>query len=115
MAEKLGSVRISPEVLATISRLTALAVPGVARMHTDLPSNVDRFFRGRGSSDGVRVQVVDNAVSVELSLVAFSDTNLFEMGQAVQRNVARAIQTLVGMPVLAVNVHIEDVVIAPRD
>lgn len=115
MVEKLGSVRISPEVLVTIARLTALAVPGVAGMYTDFPSNVDRFFRGRGSSDGVRIQVVDNAVSVDLSLVAYSDTNLLEMGQAVQQQVSRAIQTLVGMPVLAVNVHIEDVIIAPTE
>ena len=115
MAGKLGSVRISPEVLATIARLTALAVPGVARLHVDLPRNVDRFFRGRGSGGGVHVQVVDNAVSIDLSLVAYSDENLFELGQAVQQQVARAIQTLVGMPVLAVNVRIEDVVIASRE
>jgi len=54
-------------------------------------------------------------VSVDLSLVAYSDENLFELGQAVQQQVARAIQTLVGMPVLAVNVRIEDVVIASRE
>ncbi|NLX37294.1 MAG: Asp23/Gls24 family envelope stress response protein [Chloroflexi bacterium] len=115
MAGKLGSVRISPEVLATIARLTALNVPGVAHMHSALAGNVDRLFHGRGSADGVRVQVVDNAVNIDLSLIAFSDVNLLEMGQAVQQQVARAIQTLVGMPVLAVNVRIEDVVIAPRD
>ncbi len=115
VAGKLGSVRISPEVLATIARLTALSVPGVAHMHSALAGNVDRLFHGRGSADGVRVQVVDNAVSIDLSLIAFSGVNLLEVGQAVQQQVARAIQNLVGMPVLAVNVRVEDVVIAPKE
>lgn len=115
MAGRLGSVRISPEVLATIARLTAQAVPGVARLYTDLPASVDSLFRGRGSGGGVRVQVIDNAVSVDISLIAYSDQNLLELGQAVQRQVARAIQDLVGMPVLAVNVRVEDVVSPPSE
>jgi len=115
VAGKLGSVRISPEVLATIARLTTLSVPGVVRMYTGLPSNVDRLLRGRGSSDGVRIQVVDSAVGVDLTVVAYSGVNLYELGQTIQNQVARAIQNLVGMPVLAVNVRIEDVELAPAE
>lgn len=112
---RLGSVCISPHVLATIARLTTLSVPGVVRMSHDLPSGVDRLFKGKGASDGVRIQVVDDAVSVDLAIVARRDVNLYELGREIQSRVSRAIKDMVGMPVLAVNVHVADVEIAPLD
>ncbi len=109
MEEKLGAVRISPQVLATSAKLATLAVPGVVAMHRDLPGSVDRWLKGRGAGDGVRIEVVDDAVSVDLYIVAAKNVNLYELGREIQARVSRAIQELVGMPVLAVNVHIEDV------
>jgi len=112
MAEqKLGTVRISPQVLATIARLTTLAVSGVASLYHDLGSDVDRLFRGRGGGGGISIEVVDGAVRVDVDIVADKDVNLYELGLEIQTQVARAIKEMVGMPVLAVNVHIADVTI----
>jgi len=41
--------------------------------------------------------------------VAASDASMFDLGREIQSRVARAIKDMVGMPVLAVNVHIENV------
>jgi len=111
--QRLGSVRISPHVLSTIVRLTTLSVPGVVRMSHDLSSNVDRLLKGKTTSEGVRVEVVDDTVSVDVFVIVAGDTNIYELGMQVQARVARAIKDMVGMPVLAVNVHVEDVEIAP--
>lgn len=107
--DKLGTVRISPQVLATIARLTTESISGVAHLHHDLSSDVDRLFRGKGGGGGVSIQVVDGAVLVELSIVAHNDVNLYELGRKIQADVSRAIKDMVGMPVHAVNVHVEDV------
>lgn len=109
MEGKLGTVRISPQVLTTIARLTAMSVPGVVRMHQDLSSGVDRFLKGKGGSGGIHVDVVDDAVSVDLYVIAAPDINLYELGCEIQNQVSRAITDMVGMPVLAVNVHIKDI------
>lgn len=109
MEERLGTVRISPQVLSTIARLTTVAVPGVLRMYRDLPGGVDRLLKGRGVGDGVRIEVVDDAVTVDLYIVVASDVSMFDLGREIQSRVARAIKDMVGMPVLAVNVHIENV------
>ena len=115
MCGGLGAVRISPQVLATTARLTTLAISGVVRMHHDLTSGVDRLLKGKGATDGVRVQVVDEAVSVDLFIVAAQRVNLYELGREIQVDVSRAIKDMVGMPVLAVNVHVEDVEMASVD
>ena len=112
MEDKLGTVRISPQVLATIARLTTLSVSGVVRMFRDLSSGVDRLLKGKGSGGGVRIEVVDDAVSVELYIVADHNVNLYELGREIQSRVSRAIKDMVGMPVLAVNVHVEEVEVA---
>jgi len=115
MESRLGTVRISSEVLMTIARLTALETPGVAQMAHDLPSGVDRLLRGKRANDGVHIEVIDDAVSVDLFIVAAPDTNLYEVGREIQTRVARAIKDMVGMPVLAVNVHIENIAVTPDD
>ena len=102
-----GKTTIAPDVLLTIARLSALGVPGVART-ADVSGGVNRLLR-RGIDDGVRIDVKDHAVAVDLYLVMEADYNVREVARAVQAAVARAIQEMVGMNVLAVHVHIEDI------
>jgi uncharacterized alkaline shock family protein YloU len=109
MEEKLGKVRISSQVLATIARLTTLSVPGVVSMFHGFPGGVKCFLKGKRASDGVHIEVVDDAVAVELAITVAADVNIYEVGREIQSRVARAIKTTVGMPVVAVNVHVEDV------
>jgi uncharacterized alkaline shock family protein YloU len=109
MTEALGTVRIAPGVLATIAGLTALAVPGVARMSGDVVSGVSKLLGRPDALSGVKIQVKDDAVWVELHLVAEPETNLYQLSTQVQREVAQAIDKMVGMPVRQVDVYIEDV------
>jgi|SRR5579859_5814187 len=102
-----GKTTIAHEVLLTIARLSAVQTPGVART-SPLPAGADRIFK-RGIEDGVRVEVREQAVLVDLYLVLQPGYNLREVGRAVQAAVRRAIEEMVGMDVLAVNVHVEDI------
>jgi uncharacterized alkaline shock family protein YloU len=102
-----GKTTIAPEALVTIAKLATLAVPGVARMGS-VPGGVNRWFK-RGTADGVQIQVADNTVTVDLYLVIAAEQNVLEISRNVQAEVARAMQEMVGMDVLAVNVSIDDV------
>jgi uncharacterized alkaline shock family protein YloU len=102
-----GKTTIAPEVLLTIARLSALGTPGVART-SPVPGGVNRLLK-RGVDDGVRIEVRDQAVTVDFYLVLENGHNVREVSRAVQATVARAIQEMVGMDVLAVNIHIEDI------
>jgi len=109
MGGRLGTVRISRQVLVTIARLTTLSVPGVVRMSHELPSGVGRLLKGKGAGAGVSVDVVDGAVLVDLHVIAARNLSIYELGRDIQARVSRAITDMVGMPVLAVNVHVDDV------
>jgi len=102
---KLGTVVISPGVLCTIARLTTLSVPGVVGMSR---RGMQRFLRPC-QGDGVRVQVADEVVILDIYIVAATDFNMLQLSREIQAQVTRAIHEIVGMGVQEVNVHIVDV------
>lgn len=105
-----GTTTIAPSVLVTIARLTALGVPGVIGM-SPIPGGVNRLFR-RGGGEGVRIEVDDNIVSIDLYLTLAHETNVREVSRKVQAEVARAIEHMVGMTIERIDVHIEDIAFA---
>jgi len=113
MSESTGSVIVSSGVLATIARLTALSVPGVARMNPGLGYEVTRLLRRKVEGDGVHVEVDEDVVSIDLHIVALPGYNMLRLGRQVQAEVARAVEEMVGMPVGDINIHIDDVAEAP--
>lgn len=102
-----GKTTVSPDVLVTIARLSALSVPGVSRM-AHVPGGVNRLFR-RGAGDGVRIEVEDNIVVANLYLILKQHVNIREVSRNVQHQVARALQEMVGMDIGGIEIHIEDI------
>lgn len=107
--ENLGSVRIAPNVLATIACMTALSVPGVARMSAGLAGGVSRLIGREQPVTGVKVQVTEGAVHLDLHLVVKPGFSMLDVGQHVQTEVSEALSQMVGMPVSEVNVFVQDV------
>lgn len=102
-----GKTTVSPDVLITIARMAALSVPGVSAM-APIPGGVDRFFR-RGINEGIRMTIHDNVAVGDVYLIVKEDVNIREVGRDVQQQVARAIQEMVGMDVVRLDVHIENI------
>jgi uncharacterized alkaline shock family protein YloU len=107
-----GKTTIAPDVLTSIARLTALSVPGVNRL-ANIPGGVNRLFK-RGADEGVRISVEDNTVFADLFIILNNDVNIRDVSRALQHQVARAIDEMVGMEVGRVNVHIEDIHYEPQ-
>jgi uncharacterized alkaline shock family protein YloU len=102
-----GRTSVSPEVLTTIAKHSALSVAGVSRL-ASVSGGVNRLFR-RGPNDGVRIEAEDNMAFVDLFLILKRDVNLREVSRKVQQQVARAIQEMVGMDIGRIDIHIEDI------
>ncbi|MCC6259877.1 MAG: Asp23/Gls24 family envelope stress response protein [Anaerolineales bacterium] len=102
-----GKTTVAPEVLTTIASLSALRVAGVSRL-APVPGGVNRLFK-KGASEGVRIETEDNVAFIDLHLILKQDVNIREVSRNVQRDVARAIQEMVGMEVDRVIIHIEDI------
>ena len=88
-----GMVTVEPEVLETIARFSALSVPGVEQL---VEKDVDRILGLQGKS--VVIHVEAGKVTVDLSIVAGPEISLLRLGRAVQYEVTRASQNMIGMP-----------------
>ena len=102
-----GKTTVSPDVLISIAKLSALGVPGVSRM-APISGGVNRLFR-KGTNEGVRIAVEEDVVYADIYLVLKQDVNIREVSRNVQQQVTRAVQEMVGMDVGHVDIHIEDI------
>lgn len=109
--ESIGRIEVAPEVLITIVRKTVLDIKGVQEM-APIPADVARFFRRAPRHSGVVLQHKNNHLTFDIYLHMDPNVNLRETSRAVQVAVIEAIDKMVGVPVDAVNVHVEDVVYA---
>ena len=102
-----GKTTVSPDVLVTIARLSALRVPGVSRT-AQVTRGQNRLFKRR-AHEGARIQAEDNTVFANLYLILKKDVNIREVSRNVQYQVARALQEMVGMEIGEIKIHIEDI------
>jgi len=102
-----GKTTIAPEVLLTIVQLTTLDVEGVYQM-SNFPGADNRFLK-RVHGEGVRINIEDDIVNVDLYIILENNVNIRETGLSVQRAVERAINKMVGMKAGRINIHVEDI------
>lgn len=110
--ESIGRIEVAPEVLATIAYYATLRVDGIAKM-APIPADVARLFRRETRHHGVLLDLVDEGrVKFDIYVIMSPHVNIMETSQRLQTAVIEAIDTMVGIPVDVVNVHVEDVIYA---
>jgi uncharacterized alkaline shock family protein YloU len=106
--ETQDTITVAPSALITIARQATLGVSGVARMG-NTSGGVGQWLRRTPSAKGVRITVQKNTAAIELYVILKADTNMREVSRDIQREVARAMHDIVGLNVLSVDIHIENV------
>jgi uncharacterized alkaline shock family protein YloU len=107
--ESIGRIEVAPEVLATIAQFAVLRVDGVSSM-ASIPPHISRMFRRATRQNGIVLDLSDNHVRFGIYVIMEPHASVLETSRQVQSAVVEAIDTLVGIPVDSVNVHVEDVV-----
>ena len=110
---KLGEVKIADEVVAVIAGIAATEGEGVDSM----AGNSTKDFVGKISGSkiaksmrGVKVEVNEGKVCVDLSINVSYNYNILEVSEKVQDRVKTAIENMTGLTVLEVNIKIAYVV-----
>ena len=103
-----GTVSFATEVVATIAGLAATEVEGVASMSSQSSGFADMFSRKntRNFTKGVRIDLDDNKVTVDITIVVEYGSPVPDVARSIQENVKKAIETMSGLDVHAVDVHV---------
>ena len=103
-----GTVSFATEVVATIAGLAATEVDGVASMISPSAGLADMFSRksNRNLTKGVRIDLEDNRVSVDITITVDYGSPVPDVARNIQENVKKAIETMSGLDVRNVDVHV---------
>lgn len=110
-----GSVSFAADVVATIAGLAATEIDGVASMTGANTGGLADILSRRMASGtknltkGVKVEVQDGKVTVDVSFVVEYGSPVPEVAKNIQENVKKAIETMSGLTVEAVDVHVQGV------
>ena len=107
--EMMGEVRIADEVVAIIACLAATEVDGVDSMAGNITNELVGKLGMKNLSKGVKVDVTEEHVSVDLSLNIKYGYNIPDVSERVQDRVKSAIENMTGLTVLDVNIRIAGV------
>lgn len=104
---QLGAVQIHNNVIATIARLAAFKVPGVAELSGTLVDGLAGMIGKKPVDRGIHVEIVENAVVVELHVILDFGVRIPHVSWQIQNEVRQAIEQMTGKPVRAVNVIVQ--------
>lgn len=106
-----GSVSFATGVVETIAGLAAQEVEGVASMTSGSTGFADMFSRKstRNFTKGVRVDIDGNMVAVDITIVVEYGSPVPDVARSIQENVKKAIETMSGLDVRNVDVHVQGV------
>lgn len=105
----IGEVQIADEVVAIIAGLATTEVKGVASMYGNITNELVAKLGMKNLSKGVKIEVVDGNVRVDLAINLEYGYNIPEVTSAVQEKVKSAIETMTGLEVENVNIRVVDV------
>ena len=107
--EGVGSVQIADDVVAMIASLAASEVEGVSSMAGNISNELMSKVGLKKLTKGVKVDVFDNIVKVDLTIILEYGFNIPKTSQKVQDKVKTAIETMTGLTVTDVNIRIASV------
>ena len=107
--DNLGEVHVADEVVAIIAGLAATEVEGVASMAGNITNELVSKLGMKNLSKGVKGEVAEKTVSVEVALNISYGYSIPEVSEKVQEKVKSAIETMTGLSVAIVNVRIATV------
>lgn len=107
--EAAGDYRVQDEVIASIASLAAAEVDGVAGLGGGLALGLGEVLGARQAGRGVRVEIGTREAAVDVYLQVEYGVRIPVVAQRVQEGVKRAVESMTGLRVVEVNVHVQGV------
>lgn len=112
----MGIVKISDEVVGVIAGLAATEIKGIVGMSSGVVGGITQILKGKKNiSKGVKVNVGEESASIDLYVVVEYGVKIPEVAQKVQEDVKRSVETMTGLTVSSINIHVQNVMIPKMD
>lgn len=103
-----GRIEVVPEIMLAIAERNALNTKGVAQM-ADVAASQARRHSRRLRNSSILLNMNDDSISFDIYVILDANVNIIETSRKLQAAVIEGIDRMIGLPVEAVNIHVEDV------
>ncbi|NMA95973.1 MAG: Asp23/Gls24 family envelope stress response protein [Clostridiales bacterium] len=107
--EEYGKITFADEVVAIIAGLAAAEVEGVAAMSGGFTGGFTEMLGMKNLSKGVKVEIGEKETAIDLYLIVKYGVRVPEMAWEIQENVKKTVETMTGLTVVEVNIHVQGI------
>lgn len=108
--DRLGQIYISDEVVSICAANAALHTEGVHELAGGFIDNLSKNIRGTESTaKGIKLDRDENECDIDVYLIADYDVKIPQVAWDVQVNVKNEVETITGVNVSSVNIHVQGV------
>ena len=105
-----NGIKISDDVVSVIAGVAVSEVPGVAGMAGGFAGGISEVLSGKKNlSKGIKVEVGEKETKIDVNIIVEYGTRIPDIAFEIQNRVKKAVETMTGLKVLEVNVHVQGV------
>jgi len=112
--DNVGNLKISEDVIASITRIAAKEVEGVAELAV-APSNIKGFFKSKPIKSAVSVDLNDGVAVIDIYLKLKYGARVQSVASDIQKKVKDSVQNMTSIAVSKVNIHVSGIAIEEKN
>jgi len=105
-----NEIKIADDVVAVIAGVAVSEVPGVAEMAGGFAGGITEVLSGKKNlAKGIKVEVEQKSTKIDVNIIVEYGVRIPDVAFEIQNRVKKAVETMTGLTVLEVNVHVQGV------
>ncbi len=103
-------IQISNDVVAVIAGVAVAEVPGVAGMAGGFAGGITEVLSGKKNlAKGIKVEVAETQAKIDVNIIVEYGSRIPDVAFEIQNRVKKAVESMTGLKVEEVNVHVQGV------
>lgn len=105
-----NAIKIADDVVAVIAGVAVSEIPGVANMAGGFAGGITEVLSGKKNlAKGIKVDVGEKDTKIDVNIIVEYGTRIPDVAYEIQTKVKKAVETMTGLHVVEVNVHVQGV------
>lgn len=109
-SQETNGIQIADDVVAIIAGVAVAEVPGVAGMSGGFAGGITEVLSGKKNlAKGIKVEVGEKETKIDVNIIVEYGSRIPDVAFEIQNRVKKAVETMTGLNVVGVNVHVQGV------
>ena len=105
-----SNIKIADDVVAVIAGVAVSEVQGVYEMSGGFAGGISEVLSGKKNlAKGIKVEINEKTTKIDVNIIVEYGTRIPDVAFEIQNKVKKAVETMTGLNVTSVNVHVQGV------